>query len=90
MGVNRFFGVDPDADDLRGFMMGDWNGAAGRRRKPKKDYGEPPTLYEVELEGAEDLDGESGLSWSEKQASRQYRASPVLRLTFRPAYSRWA
>jgi hypothetical protein len=74
MGVNRFFGVDPDADDLHGFMMGDWgNTATGRRRKPKKDYGEPPDLYEVELEQADDMlmsqDSES--SWSEKQASRR-------------------
>lgn len=74
MGVNRFFGVDLDADDLHGFMMGDWgNTATGRRRKPKKDYGEPPALYEVELEQADDMlmpqDSES--SWSEKQASRR-------------------
>lgn len=70
MGINRFFGVDPDADDLRGFMMGDWNGATGRRRKPKKDYGEPPTLYEVELDDADDSYGYSGSSWIEKQASQ--------------------
>lgn len=72
MGVNRFFGVDPDADDLHAFMMGDWgHTATGRRRKPKKDYGEPPKLYETELVKAEDTftDGDSRMSLSEKQAS---------------------
>lgn len=72
MVINRFFGVDPDGDHFDAMMRGDWGThGTGRRRKPKKDYGEVPILYETDLVSEEDgeFDHEASASWSEKQVS---------------------
>jgi hypothetical protein len=66
MVMNRFFGVDPDRDRFDAMMWGDWRPTGTRRRKPKKDYGEVPVLYETDMVSGED---ETLVSWSEKQVS---------------------
>lgn len=67
-GMARYFGSNLDADDLDGFVPGDWrHHTGGRRRKNRKDYGEIPVLHETDLSEAHAYDDSDGDEWESKQ-----------------------
>ncbi|KAJ9104534.1 hypothetical protein QFC21_002030 [Naganishia friedmannii] len=66
-GMARYFGSNLDADDLDGFIPGDWRHTTrGRRRKNRKNYGEVPVLHETDLSEAHADDGSEN-GWERKQ-----------------------
>lgn len=70
-GMARYFGSNLDADDLDGFVPGDWrHHTGGRRRKNRKDYGEIPVLHETDLSEAHAYDDSDGDEWESKQVSK--------------------